>query len=635
MPPVVLEGPVVVVDDDLRPWRISDFEGLQEALDDPDVDEFKQLWEFAVSEDIVEETDDEATRIETLGRDDTINAIIENPTFVQKEAALWRRFFSAGLEARHSTLGWFHAVKSAVEKREAALTTYASHPDPNEIADAKLIVIDLILDDDPNPLRKATDYLKKLYAHRSESNAPFPLVVLVSQNAAELEGHRQEFRHDAQISASMLRMLEKSEISNATRGPIRFELLWQQMVDEQEIAGTMRELCKAMKKASKVADEQLRRLFWNLDCDALLRMYQTCVDDGAPFFDYLTEFVSRSIAWEVRNHPMLRATIDDVSRGLADRATSGAEDLARRFHSAGQKDQAAVQELMHQFFWLPLEQQVLITDIDPENLPGELDRKIPYGAVVAFGAIEEGEKVWVHITQPCDLLRFSERFETDSLMFVEGKVVSYGETSEAGSRWVVRALKSSQHYFDLDLSLKRPQALNAKEFVERLRDRSAVIIGQLRSDMTREVGHQLSHYMSRIDRPRFTDMRSTQYCILIGAKDNEAEFVTNSNGEQLIARAILRTIDRKKKCFHLLDGVPEIIAIWCQEKFGNTGLQATEVAHILKGEIVAGTQAISLSEHCDIRVLKAPDKAKQNQNSMRCSKAVGIALVPVNIAQEM
>lgn len=634
MPPVVLEGPVVVVDDDLRPWRISDFEGLQEVLDDPDVDEFKQLWKFAVSENIVEETDDEANRIETLGRDGTINAIVENSTFAQKQAVLWERFFRASLEARHSTLGWFRAVKSAVQKRKAALTKYASHPDPNEIADAKLIVIDLILDDNPNPLKKATDYLKRLYAHRSESNAPLPLVVLVSQNAAELEEHRQKFRHDAQISASMLRILEKSEISNAT-GHILFELLWQQMVDEQEIAGTMRGLCAAMNIASTDADEQLRRLFWNLDCDALLRMYQTCIDDGAPFSDYLIEFVSRSIAWEIRNHSVLRARIDDVSRGLADRATSGAEGRARRFHSVGQKDQAAMQELMHQFFWLPLEQQVLITDIDPENLPGELDRKIPYGAVVAFGAIEEGEKVWVHITQPCDLLRFSERFETDSLMFVEGKVVSYGETSEAGSRWVVRALKSDQHYFDLDLSFKRPQALNAKEFVEILRGRSAVIIGQLRSDMTREVGHQLSHYMSRIDRPRFTDMRSTQYCILIGAKDNGAEFVTGSNGEQLIARAILRTIDKKKEYFHLLNGVPEIIAIWCQEKFGDTGLQATEVARGLKEEIVAGTQAISLSEHCDIRVLKALDKANQNRNRMRCSKAVGIALVPVDIAQEM
>lgn len=635
MPPVVLEGPVVVVDDDLRPWRISDFEGLQEVLNDPDVDEFKQLWKFAVSEDIVKETDDEATRIETLGHDDTINAIVKNPTFVRKQAALWKRFFRASLEARRSMLGWFNAVKSAVEKKEAALTTYASHPDPNAIAEAKFIVIDLILDDDPNPLKKATDYLKRLYAHRSESNAPLPLVVLVSQNAAELEEHRQEFRHDAQISASMLRILEKSEISNATRGPIRFELLWQQMVDEQEIAGAMRELCAAMNEASRGADEQLRRLFWNLDCDALLRMYQTCVDDGAPFSDYLIEFVSRSIAWEVRNHPVLRARIDYVGRGLADRATSGAEDLARRFHSAGQKDQAAMQELMHQFFWLPFEQQVLITDIDPENLPGELDRKIPYGAVVAFGAIKEGEKVWVHITQPCDLLRFSERFGTDSLMFVEGKVVSYGETSKAGSRWVVRALKSGQHYYDLDLSLKRPQALNAKEFVEMLRGRSAVIIGQLRSDMTREVSHQFSHYMSRIDRPRFTDMRSTQYCILIGAKNKGAEFVTDSNGEQLIARAILRTIDNRKECFHLLNSVPEIIAIWCQEKFGDTGLQATEVAHVLKEEIVAGTQAVSLGEHCDIRVLKALDKANQNRNRMRCSKAVGIALVPVDLAQEM
>ena len=199
----------------------------------------------------------------------------------------------------------------------------------------------------------------------------------------------------------------------------------------------------------------------------------------------------------------------------------------------------------------------------------------------------------------------------------------------------MRALKSGQHYFDLDLSLKRPQALNANEFVEMLRGRAAVIIGHLRSDMTREIGHQLSHYMSRIDRPRFADMRSSQYCILIGAKGNEAEFVTDSNGERLIARAILRTIDKKKECFHLLDGVPEIIAIWCQEKFGDTGLQATEVAHGLKEEIVAGTKSINLSEHCDIRVLKSPEKANQNRTSMRCSKAVGIALVPIEIAQEM
>lgn len=635
MPQPVLEGPVVVIDDDLRSWRIADFPGLQGVLDDPDVDEFEALWEFAVAEHLVEPTDDEALRIERLGLDGLVDKIVSAPTFQEQHGDLWDRFFRATVDTRNSGLAWYRSVCAAVEKRDAQLATYSAHPEPAEIAEAKLVVIDLILDEDPDPLRKATGYLQNLYAQRRDTDLPLPLVILISQNAAELEEHRLEFRCDAQISASMLRIVTKSEIGDAVHGAIRFELLWQQMVDEQELANVTQRLFGAMSEALRDADEKLRRLYWNLDCDALLRMYQACVDDGASFADYLGEFVSRSVAWEIRDHEALRDSIEQVGDRLDDRATSGAEDLARRFHSAGQRDEAALQELMHQFHWTPLIQTVSLTDIDSETLPAELDRKIPYGAVLAFGQVLVGQKVFVHITQPCDLLRFTDRFEVDSLIFVEGRVVSYGEASDADSKWIVRALKSGVRYFDLEIALKRTQALSARECVDLLRGKDAMIIGRLRADTAREVGHQLSRYLSRIDRPRFADMRTIHYNVLVGTKNSPAEFVVDQQGNRVRARALLRTIGNGKECFHLLDGMPEEVAIWCQHKHGDAGVQATDVAHALKEEIVAGTRHVDIGEHCDIRVVKSKDKATQNRTSMRSNKPLGIVLVPVDEAMEL
>ena len=636
MPQLVLEGPVVVIDDDLRAWRAADFADLQGVLDDPDVDDFKALWGFAVAQQFVVQTDDEALRIERLGQDEVIHQLVLAPTFPGQHGDLWDRYFRATVETRHSGLAWYRSVVAAVEKRGAELTTYSAHPEPAEIDEAKLVVIDLILDDDPDPLGKATDYLRNLYVHRRDAGLSLPLVILVSQNAAELEEHRLEFRYDAQISASMLRIVAKAAISDAAQGPIRVELLWQQMVDEQELATVTQDLFAAMSEALKDADVRLRRLFWNLDCDALLRMYQACVDDGASFADYLVEFVSRSVAWEIRNHEALRTSIDLVGGRLNDRATSGAEDLARRFHSAGQRDEAAMQELMHQFHWIPLAQTVSLSDIDADTLPAELDQQIPYGSVLAFGQIQVGQKVFVHITQPCDLLRFTNRFEVDSLVFVEGRVVSYGEASDADSKWIIRALKSGGAYFDVEISLKRTRALSARECIDFHRDREAVIIGRLRADTTREVGHQLSRYLSRIDRPRFADMRSVHYNVLVGEKGAGAGFFTDQQGNRVTARAILRTVSGKdKECFHLLDGASEEIAIWCQERHGGTGVQAADVAHALKEEIMGGATHVEIGEHCDIRVIKNRKQATKNLGRMNSNKPVGIVLIPIDIAADL
>src|SRR3546814_2045897 len=100
-----------------------------------------------------------------------------------------------------------------------------------------------------------------------------------------------------------------------------------------------------------------------------------------------------------------------------------------------------MRELMHHFHWVPC-QTVLLSDLNPETLPHKLAVDMPYGAALALGPVQLGQTVYVHITQPCDLLRFHARFDTDSLLFVEGAVIGYGEAGgDSPAKWIVRALK--------------------------------------------------------------------------------------------------------------------------------------------------------------------------------------------------
>jgi|GEM_PF-4615280 hypothetical protein len=632
MPRVPLEGPIAVIDDDLRAWSIADFDDLQAVLDDADVDAFKELWAFAVKQRLVEDTEDAVDRIDRLGRNEIINQIVESSHFSEQHEGVWTRYFHARVDAREATLDWYHSVQKAATTHKAEIRRYSSHPEYNDLRDVKLIVIDLIIDEDPNPLQKVTTYLKGLYDHRRGRGEDLPLVVLVSQNAVELDQHRQEFRQEAQISASMLRVLDKAEIRSAAAGDVRFELLWQQMVDEQELANLTSNLIGAISESAAEADRGVRRLVWNLDCDALLRMYQTCVDDGAAFSDHLIEFVARSVAWQIRHHAPLRAALDSVEERLRERARSGENDLARRFHSAGQKDEAAMQELIHHFHWVPC-QTVQVTDLDVETLPRDLAKRVPYGAVIAFGVIQHGQRIYIHITQPCDLLRFQNRFEADSLLFVEAAIIGYGEAgSDSPAKWIVRALKSDDRFYDVEIALKRVFAMSASQCIQELRTKEAVIVGQLRSDTTREVGQQLSRYVSRIDQPRFADMRSDRYNVIVGETQQASTFLFRKDGSRLSVRAILRRLPDKGECFHLLGTAPEQLAMQCQERFGGTGLRATDVADALKGEIRISKAHADLGQHCDIRVIGQEHDVRKALRRMNSRRAVGIVLVPEGTA---
>lgn len=635
MPQFPLEGPIAVIDDDLRPWRIADFDDIQAVLDDPDVDAFQTLWAFAVAHNLVGATQDNEERIDRLGRNEIIDQIVNNPLFAEQHQKLWEQYFRAKVDARESALDWFRSVQEAAAARSAEIRTYSSHPAYDDLRDAKVIVVDLIIDEDPNPLAKVTTFLKGLYADRRSRDEKLPLVILVSQNAVELDQHRQEFREDAQISASMFRILDKAQMRSAVQGDVRFELLWQQMVDEQELANLTSNLIVAMGQAAEQAEGRVRRLVWNLDCDALLRMYQTCVDDAAAFSDHFIEFVARSMAWQIRDYIPLRTAIDSVEKKLNGRAASGANDLVRRFHSAGQKDEAAMQELMHHFHWVP-RQTVLLTDVNHETLPHELALHVPYGAVLTSGPVQLGQKIYVHITQPCDLLRFHNRFDTDSLLFVEGAVIGYGEAGDdSAAKWIVRALKSGEQFFDVEIALKRALAMSARECIEKLRKCEAVIVGQLRADAAREISQQLARHVSRIDQPRFTDMRSVRYKVIIGAKQKAAAFFTQSGGKRLSARAILRILLDKKECFHLLDTVPEQLAIHCQQQFANTGLRATDVANALNREIRVSHAHVDLGAYCDIRVIKQENEVRNALKCMSSRRAVGIILVPEEVADNI
>ena len=627
---------IAIIDDDLSPWRARDFPDAQGILGDPDVDDFKALWSVALEQGFVAETDDAETKLELLSGDDVINSLVTSASLREQHPVIWDRYFGPVVEARNSSLSWYRLVQATLHKYNAVVTEFSSYPENAEIAQAELLIVDLIINDDPNPLEKVTRYLKGLYEDRENDNATLPLVILVSQNAAELEQHRQDFRHEAQISASMLRLLDKSELSDSEIGPIHFELLWHQMADEVHIANFARGLVSTLSDAANDAEASLRKVLWNLDCDALLRMYQTCVDDSTSFADYMIEFVSRSVAWQIRSHEALLTTIEGVEQELSDRSTSGTNGLARRFHSAGQKDEAAIRELMHHFHWIPRSQVISINDIEIDTLRTKLNEHLPYGAVIAFGPVIPGAKLYVHVTQPCDLLRFETRFEIDSLTFVEGEVTDYGTSNQPSeAKWIVRALKGGENYFDLDLQLKRGIAERADRFVASFKERGAMVVGQLRPDVTREIGHQLARYSTRIDRPRFTDVRTRRYNIITGVRGAASQFVETVEGNRLCVRAVIRDLpDDKKKCFHLLDGAPEQIAIWCEKHFSQQGVRALEVADILKDELfMSGTTP--LGDQCEVRLAIKPDKIRNTLRSMGCGKPTGIVLVPEDVASEI
>src|SRR3546814_12075271 len=98
---------------------------------------------------------------------------------------------------------------------------------------------------------------------------------------------------------------------------------------------------------------------------------------------------------------------------------------------------------------------VLLSYLTPEQFPTKLGGKMSYGGVLPLGPVQRVQTFYVHITHPCDLLRFHARFDTDSLLFVGGAVIGYGEAGgDSPAKWIVRALKSGEQFFDVEVILK-------------------------------------------------------------------------------------------------------------------------------------------------------------------------------------
>ena len=388
----------------------------------------------------------------------------------------------------------------------------------------------------------------------------------------------------------------------------------------------------AMEGATKKAADEVARVMWNLDCDAMLRMYQTCLDDQASFSDYLIKFVSRSVAWHIRANKKLMASLGDIKNILSERSAKDADELAFRFHSASEKDAERLQELTHHFHWLPCANTVSFDELNDDEARKTLENYLPFGAVITTGSLQSKRRAWVHITQPCDLLRFAERYDSDSLTFGEGNFDQTGTKTNSDSQVLIGAARANGQYFDLVVNLKRGIAGKAAEMVTFFRNEQAFVMGQLRREIARDLGQQLASHTTRVNRPRFINLRNEYYYVLVGEKGKSPSYLLSEQKKLLVPASIrtrlgVRGNKRDQDCFHLLGPNVDQLAIECYVRFPNSNVDAAKLAFALKQEIVESKQDKALTDSCDIKVIKTENELKKARKAMHCTQAIGIALV--------
>lgn len=492
---------IVIIDDDLASPTLATVEqDLGRVLSDVDAPEFAVLWQSAQragaapAQNGFEPT--EQRRV--AAQDAFLQAILADDTLETSHPELFRAYLSPTRSAFATKRRWFEAFRAHEANYE--LATYTAHPSPDDIVGSMCVVVDLILGQGVE-FEGATNFIRSVADRCTARGVELPLFLLISSQTATLQTRHEEFRVASQISASGLRLIEKLNLSAETGGDL-VALYISQMRDEQPVATALRNFCLALAKNGRVVPEELVKHIWNLDCDALLRIYRAAREDNDPFDEHLLEFLVRHLSWLL--YKDVREVFGPLEHALSSRIEP--DKPVHRFYALPGKDRDALRQLIESYHWLPFP-DIDLSTISTDDLVRDIGKVLPFGAVIAGPEPAVGAEILIHVTQPCDLLRIKEtaHLSARTLYFIRGKLQKPNPESEVGDKDgkdLVPALRLSSNHYTLHIASNDLWSDYAVKVWERLQQDRKHTVARLRHDIVRRIVYGYATDIMRPDAPR-------------------------------------------------------------------------------------------------------------------------------------
>lgn len=493
---------IVIIDDDLAsPTFATVEEDLRRVLSDIDAPEFTTLWQSAQRAGVASIQNGLPADQRRVAQQDTfVRAILADDALETAEPKLFEAYLSPTRRAFATKQRWFEAFRCHEAKYE--LKTYTAHPAPKDVAESMCVVVDLVLGEGVE-FEAATNFIRSVADWCDANHRKLPLFLLISSQTSTLQTRHQEFRIASKISASGLRLIEKFSLSEES-GPDLVELYISQMDDEHPVTGYLRTFCLALEKDGDIVPKELVKHIWNLDCDALLRIYRAAREDNDPFDEHLLEFLVRYLSGLLYKQPGVRSALGPVEQALASRLAPGKP--VQRFYALAGNDRDALGELIESYHWLPFS-DIDLSSITTDELIGDIGKFLPFGAVIADPDPVVGAEVLIHVTQPCDLLRIKrvDELSDRTLSFIRGELQKPNPESEVGgkdSKELVPALRVEGRCYTMAVNTKRPWSDSADEVWAQLQKGRKHTVARLRHDIARRIVYGYATDIMRPDTPR-------------------------------------------------------------------------------------------------------------------------------------
>lgn len=569
---------IVVIDDDLADRTLASVDAeLRTLLGDVTDPVFETIWTRAQATGLVPAADTliAAKRMRRAQQADFIQFVLGDITLEQANAPIFSRYVRPTLNDIEGRRQWFKAVEGCFPPTDFVIEKHSAQPDPATLVGSACVLLDLVGVARGDPFETATSFITKVADECSKRGVSLPCFMLVSSQFVTYQTRRNEFRAKANISASGLRLVEKSELTSST-GTDALRLVWTQMGDEQSVARSLRTLCKALEGGQESLRKDLNTHVWNLDCDALLRIYRAAKEDSDPFEEHLLEFLARRLTWLVYEDAEVRKALTSIATSLAERVPADAR--IKRFYSAIGEDRRSLMELIGSYHWAPLHDQPDLAAVTEEQLKSDATRALPFGAVLTEGEAAVGSKVLVHITQPCDLGHMKGQ---NSLKFVAGELKKLNPETEIKpdqSQDFAPGLRVGDDYLTLEVDLNSALSGPANEMLGRLKTGRYRVIARLRHDIARRVLQKYAAHITRPDIPRFAYVAEVNARVFVKTRSitPAAEFPQEALGNGAGAQGIMETTSKKngdKLDSHitLRGDYVTAVACWVRETLLNSG----------------------------------------------------------------
>lgn len=388
-------------------------------------------------------------------------------------------------------------IESAFPAEAFDLTYLGSErPSTSDLLGCDLLLLDLVLQHASDPVEEAKKYLARVAVEANERLLP-PIIMM--SNSDEVTVHKAEFSAEAKISAAGLLIIQKQELMKPEFGADGLRLTFRLLDAQRKAAHRMRIFIRAWTTSLGKSRSEAEESLWNLDAPAMQQIHNTALADNDPYDEHLNELVVREYLWHVESDPAVGEAVKEMDAEFLKCFDSASEPpkLTRRF-SSPHSDPSYARSLLGHFTWSGWTPSGNFLDADPK----EINKLVPFGAILIPGECKADLDCYVHVTQQCDLNTISRDPSANvrSLTFVTVKAVEVFQdkvTHYRNEQLVARGLKIGAQEFDFVLQAGRMMAMPLEFFIKFARDSGLQVRGRLRHDVSSQFLQSAANNMTR------------------------------------------------------------------------------------------------------------------------------------------